>query len=90
MSPRVSPLAPPVMPLVEDAFFDEDTLDEAGPSQMRQMAESFEDPSSSRAEEAWAEEVAEQVVALWEGRPGATPFAQALAKLQEQQGRFRR
>lgn len=90
MSPRVPPLAAPGMPLDEDAFLDDDTLDDDDPGMTRQMAESFEDPTSSGAEAAWAEEVAEQVVALWEGRPEATPFAQALAKLQEQQGRFRR
>lgn len=79
MSERLPPLAVPLAPLAEDPLPDDELdLEEPRPRLTRQMVESLEGPASNRAEAAWADEVAEQVAALWEGRPGATPFAQAV------------
>jgi hypothetical protein len=43
-----------------------------------QMVEGLDGPASSHDDVAWAEEMADQVAALWEGRPGAVPFEMAL------------
>jgi hypothetical protein len=88
MSPRVSPLTVPVTLREVDAFLDDDAFDEERPRMTRQLVESLEDPASNRAEAVWAEEVAEQIVAFWEGRAEAIPFEQALAKAQERQAAF--
>src|SRR4051812_37101059 len=76
MSARLSPLAVPVAPL------EEETAPEEPPRLTRQMVESLEAPMSNRAELAWAEEVAGQVAALWEGRGDGRSFQQALADVQ--------
>ena len=44
----------------------------------RQMVEGLEGPASGHDDAAWAEEMADQIAALWEGRPGAVPFEMAL------------
>ena len=77
MSERLPPLAVPLAPLDNDAPSDED-------EETRQMVETLDGPASSRSEAAWADEVAEQVAALWEGRPGVTPFEQAVSYAREQ------
>ena len=65
MSERLPPLAVPLAPLDNDASVDDEPCPESV-------------PVSARSEVAWADQVAEQVAALWEGRPGAIPFAQAV------------
>lgn len=78
MSERQPSLADPLASV--DAVDEDDVPheDEERPRLTRQMVESLEGPPSYRAESVWADEVAEQVAALWEGRPEATSFAQAL------------
>ena len=70
MSERLPPLAVPLATLDSDARPDEEPIPESV-------------PVSARSEVAWADEVAEQVAALWEGRPGATPFAQAVVSARQ-------
>jgi hypothetical protein len=87
MSPHSLPLSTPVEPLAEDTEL------EAEEEHLRHtpvMLESLEAPPSSRAEAAWAEEVAEQVIGLWEGRPSAVPFDQAVAATQARSAARRR
>jgi hypothetical protein len=71
MSERLPPLAVPLASLDNDVPPDAE-------------AERLEGPVSNRSEAAWADEVAEQVAALWEGRPEATPFAQAVSYARQQ------
>lgn len=84
MSERLPPLAVPLEPVDTDTVPDDEEHDEERPRLTRQMVESLEGPASNRAETAWANEVAEQVAALWEHRPGATPFAQAVISARQE------
>jgi len=87
MSERLPPLAVPLASLDNDAPPDAEV---ERPQLTRQMVENLEGPASSRSEAAWADEVAEQVAALWEGRPGATPFAQAVLYARNEPAKRRR
>ena len=78
MSTRVSPLAVPLPPLDEGI-----PRDEERPRLTREMVESLEGPASNRAEVLWAEQVAEQVAALWEGRGDGGSFEEALVTVQD-------
>jgi hypothetical protein len=71
MSARTLPRA--TFAVSADARDDEDDL---APGREDADSDSVDDESSDRA---WAEEVAERVVALWVGRGEVVPFASALA-----------
>jgi hypothetical protein len=83
-------MPPPSAP-VESAYEDPELDEEEGrPGLTPQRVESFDAPASSRSEAAWADEIAEQVIALWEGRPGLIPFDQVLATAQARSAARRR
>jgi hypothetical protein len=87
MSPPLPPPSAPVESVYEDPELDEE---EGRPELTPQVFESLDAPASSRSEAAWADEIAEQVIALWEGRPGLIPFDQILATTQARSAARRR
>ncbi len=59
------------------------------PDSTRSLADDLEEPDDEATVRAWADDVAERVVALWVGRAEVTPIASTLREVGERSRRRR-